>query len=232
MLIFLSAASYISWEGSSGVSRSKRVILMHVNRVDADHSGRVVYSMNCLRSLERWDRGFESHSRHGCLCAFILCVGRGLATGWSPSKESYRLCIGLRNWKTGHGPTEGRRAVDECMNDMGRAAWELPSSNWKLGKHCCIFLKTEWNQVVCIEFKIPFPASQKTHCVCISIVQRQTDRFCLCYLRQTQDAREWTVRVKHSWCIVTIARQCSLLVKEEFCVYALVENNVFGGGGG
>jgi hypothetical protein len=30
------------------------------------------------------DRGFESHPRHGRLCAFILCVGRGLATGSSP----------------------------------------------------------------------------------------------------------------------------------------------------
>jgi hypothetical protein len=50
--------------------------------VSADHSGRAVYAMNCLRSLQRWDRGFESHSRHGCvLYAFILCVGRGLATG-------------------------------------------------------------------------------------------------------------------------------------------------------
>jgi hypothetical protein len=29
----------------------------------ADHSG----------PLEHWDHGFESHSRHGCLCAFILC---------------------------------------------------------------------------------------------------------------------------------------------------------------
>jgi hypothetical protein len=28
--------------------------------------------MNCLRSLERWDRGFESHSRYGFLCAFNL----------------------------------------------------------------------------------------------------------------------------------------------------------------
>jgi hypothetical protein len=27
-----------------------------------------------LRLLERWYRGFESHSRHGCLCAFILCL--------------------------------------------------------------------------------------------------------------------------------------------------------------
>jgi hypothetical protein len=40
------------------------------------------------RSLERWDRGFESHSRHECLyCVRLFCVcvilgvGRGLATG-------------------------------------------------------------------------------------------------------------------------------------------------------
>jgi hypothetical protein len=46
--------------------------------------------MNCLRSLECWDHGIESHSRHWCLyflCLFcvyiVLCVGRGLATGRS-----------------------------------------------------------------------------------------------------------------------------------------------------
>jgi hypothetical protein len=46
--------------------------------------------MNFLCLLERWDRWFESHSRHGCLycvrlfrVCVILCVGRGLATGWS-----------------------------------------------------------------------------------------------------------------------------------------------------
>jgi hypothetical protein len=54
--------------------------------------------MNCIRTLEYWDRGFECHSRHGCLCAFILfvlsCVGRRADP---PSKESYRLCTGLRN---------------------------------------------------------------------------------------------------------------------------------------
>jgi hypothetical protein len=27
-----------------------------------------------LRSLERWDRGFESHSTHGYLFPFILCL--------------------------------------------------------------------------------------------------------------------------------------------------------------
>jgi hypothetical protein len=74
--------------------------------------------MNPLRSLERWDRGFESHSRRGCLyclslfCIYVaLCVGRGLAKGWSPSKESYGLCIGSRNWKSGQGPTKGCRAI-------------------------------------------------------------------------------------------------------------------------
>jgi hypothetical protein len=30
--------------------------------------------MNCLRSLGHSDVGFESHSRHRCLCAFILCL--------------------------------------------------------------------------------------------------------------------------------------------------------------
>jgi hypothetical protein len=28
------------------------------------------------------DRGFESHSRHGCLNLFCVCVGSDLATGW------------------------------------------------------------------------------------------------------------------------------------------------------
>jgi hypothetical protein len=37
--------------------------------------------MNCLRSLERWDRRFESHSRHGCLCSFILCANTGRRGG-------------------------------------------------------------------------------------------------------------------------------------------------------
>jgi hypothetical protein len=43
--------------------------------LDPDHSGRAVEGMNCLHSLERWDRGFESHSRHGCLYYMrLFCV--------------------------------------------------------------------------------------------------------------------------------------------------------------
>jgi hypothetical protein len=41
--------------------------------------------MNRLHPLEHWDRVFESLSRHVrlfCVCV-VLCVGSGLATGWS-----------------------------------------------------------------------------------------------------------------------------------------------------
>jgi hypothetical protein len=71
---------------------------------------------NCLRSLERWERGFDSHLRHGVCIVCLLCVrvvlsvGRGLATGWSPV-QGILPCIGSRNWKSGRGPTKGCRAI-------------------------------------------------------------------------------------------------------------------------
>jgi hypothetical protein len=68
--------------------------------------------MNRLRPLEHWNRGFESHSCVRLFCVRgVLCVGSGLATGWSSSKKFYRLCIGLRNWKSGQGP-KGCRAIE------------------------------------------------------------------------------------------------------------------------
>jgi hypothetical protein len=56
----------------------------------------VARSVNSFHSLERWDLGFESHSRHGCyvrlLCVcVVLYVGTGLATADHSFKESYRL---------------------------------------------------------------------------------------------------------------------------------------------
>jgi hypothetical protein len=38
-----------------------------------DHSDRAVKSMECLRPLEHWDRGFESHSGYGCMPEYFLC---------------------------------------------------------------------------------------------------------------------------------------------------------------
>jgi hypothetical protein len=53
---------------------------------------------NILSLLKHWDRGFESHSRHACLSAFLLysfCPVQiaGLRQADPPSKESYRLSI-------------------------------------------------------------------------------------------------------------------------------------------
>jgi hypothetical protein len=37
----------------------------------------------------------------------VLCVGSGLATSWSPVQGVLPTVYGLRNWKRGHGPTNG-----------------------------------------------------------------------------------------------------------------------------
>jgi hypothetical protein len=49
-------------------------VFAHVVVAKTEHGGRAVSGMNRLRPLERWECGFESHSRHGCLCVFILCL--------------------------------------------------------------------------------------------------------------------------------------------------------------
>jgi hypothetical protein len=52
-----------------------------------------------------------------CFCV-VLCVGTCLATGWSPSKESYRLYKKrLRNWRRGQSPAKCCRAIDEWLNE-------------------------------------------------------------------------------------------------------------------
>jgi hypothetical protein len=56
--------------------------------------------MNRLRPLERWDRAFESHSRHRCLRYYVFvlpCVGSDLATGLSPVQGVLPTVYRLRN---------------------------------------------------------------------------------------------------------------------------------------
>jgi hypothetical protein len=79
---------------SRGYTKMNHIIYIlywiHVDGIiKADHSGRAVLAMNCLRPFKHWNRGFESHLRHDvcvhlfCVCV-VLCAGSGLTTGWSP----------------------------------------------------------------------------------------------------------------------------------------------------
>jgi hypothetical protein len=72
-----------------------------------------------------------------CICV-VLCVGSGLATAWSPSKKSYRLCIRLRNWKAAKAQ---QRAVEPRMNEciviIRTVAWFV-SSRFELRDCLCL----------------------------------------------------------------------------------------------
>jgi hypothetical protein len=50
-----------------------------------------------------------------CVCV-VLCAGMGVSTGWSPSKESYRLCTRLRNWKSSQDQTAVQSLKDKETN--------------------------------------------------------------------------------------------------------------------
>jgi hypothetical protein len=72
---------------------------------DLDHVATVIGVLDNSHEEEEhkiersWDRGFESHSRHGCLyCVRSFCVyAVALRRIYPPSKVSYRLCIESRN---------------------------------------------------------------------------------------------------------------------------------------
>jgi hypothetical protein len=85
----------------------------------AGNRDRSLWGMNCLRPLEHCGRGFESHSRHGCLHAFILFVfcwvGSGLATGRSPVQGA--LPFVYRTMKTEKAVRAQKRAVEPLMNE-------------------------------------------------------------------------------------------------------------------
>jgi hypothetical protein len=55
--------------------------------------------------------GMDVCVRLFCVCAVCAQVA-ALRRVHPPSKESYRLYIGSRNWKSGQGPTKGCRAID------------------------------------------------------------------------------------------------------------------------
>jgi hypothetical protein len=91
---------------------------------EADHSDRAVWSMNCLRSLESWDRGFESRSRHGCLCVcvrlFCVCIcpvcRQRPCDGVITRPRSPTVCVKKITKLKRPGPN--KRAVQRLMNEI------------------------------------------------------------------------------------------------------------------
>jgi hypothetical protein len=96
------------------LSLISRTVLLCTTSSKAYHNDRAVQGVNCLRSLEIWAHGFESHSRHGCLCLFsdcvLLFVGSGLATAWSPFQGVLPFACRINKfWKR---PWSRKRAVE------------------------------------------------------------------------------------------------------------------------
>jgi hypothetical protein len=90
-------------------------------RNKAGYRGRAVKGMNCLRSLERWDRGFESHSKHECLCEFILCSCCSVCRqrpcdGLISSPRSPTDCVQIKKLKKAAKIHKGSRVIIE-LND-------------------------------------------------------------------------------------------------------------------
>jgi hypothetical protein len=59
------------WGKCCDVRGGNEIVKLH--RIQQQVSGRAVQGRNCLHLLESWNRVLESHPRHGCLCAYILC---------------------------------------------------------------------------------------------------------------------------------------------------------------
>jgi hypothetical protein len=112
----------VIWCGQSQIK------FVYTNLYILDYSGRAVYGMNCLRPLERWDRRFESDSRHGCLSVFILYLYR------------QRPCDGLiprpRN------PTDCRRIKKLRGNKYSKKPCEIQqlcAAIWRKAYHVYFF---------------------------------------------------------------------------------------------
>jgi hypothetical protein len=75
-----------------------------------------------------------------CVCV-VLYVGRGLATGWSPSMDTYRLCVGSRNRNSSQGPAKGCGAIIVVVVIIMMQTTARPHkrilSSFQEGRHVC-----------------------------------------------------------------------------------------------
>jgi hypothetical protein len=80
--------------------------------------------MKCLRHLEHWDRGFESHSKKGYLFMLILSVLGNVLRRANPRPRSPTDCVRLRNW-----------LETKCFTDALGSKWEQQKKKKKKKKN-------------------------------------------------------------------------------------------------
>jgi hypothetical protein len=59
-------------------------------------AGRAVSGMNCLRPLKHWDRGLESHLKHGSMCLHAIMFYSLMEFYFVESLGSWQI------WETGN----------------------------------------------------------------------------------------------------------------------------------
>jgi hypothetical protein len=103
--------------------------------------------MNCLRTLERWDSWFESHSRRGCLycvrlfcVCVVLCVGSGLATGWSPVQGVLSTMYRIKKPKK--RPRSNKRTVDKTEGGRNTPVNMIQSSLYEYSDYAISAIQT------------------------------------------------------------------------------------------
>jgi hypothetical protein len=88
--------------------------------------------MNCLPSLGRRNRGFESHRRHECLvcvCVYcvcvVLCLGRGPSASWSLAQGVPPSVIWSWNWKISPVLQSGSKRREKNSGAIVKASQQL-----------------------------------------------------------------------------------------------------------
>jgi hypothetical protein len=85
-------------------------------------------------------RGMNVCVRLFCVCA-VLYTSSGLATGWFPVQGVLLTMYNSRNWKSGQGPTKGRRAIDrETDKEIFTAIPAIQAYIVHFGEGCCSHL--------------------------------------------------------------------------------------------
>jgi hypothetical protein len=138
----------------------KHLVISNLRRSRSQWPRGLKHELSSLaRTLGSWVwiplKGWIFYARLFCVC-FVLCVGRGLATDWSPVQTVYRLCIGLNNWKSGQDPTKGckSRNVWHGISYQDNYYWQNLSLFLRMRLMWNVFTIIRTNSCLCWKKKV------------------------------------------------------------------------------